>query len=114
MNVSAEFAEWWQLQDDELQVVVAAHVGLLKEYGPRLGRPYADHVKGSVVANLKELRIQHAGRPYRVLFAFDPRREAPLLIAGNKRDSKRWYVQNIRRAERIFARHIKSLEDTDG
>lgn len=111
VNVSAEFEAWWHIQHDDLKVAVAAHVRLLRSYGPGLGRPYADHIKGSKMPNLKELRIQHEGRPYRVLFAFDPVREALLLIAGDKGGNKRWYIENIPRAERIFAQYVAALED---
>lgn len=100
--------------DEALQDTVAAHVGLLEEVGPTLGRPYAATLRGSSLANLKELRVQHRGRPYRILYAFDPNREALLLLAGDKAGHKRWYRKAIPRAEAIFARHVKGLEDQDG
>jgi len=58
-----------------------------------LGRPHVDSVARSKHANMKELRVQHRGRPYRVLFAFDPRRTAILLIGGNKTGMGRWYKE---------------------
>jgi len=57
----------------------------------------------------KELRIQHAGRPYRVLYAFDPRRCAILLIGGDKTGNDRWYETFVPMAERLYAEHIASL-----
>ena len=114
VNTSDEFDAWWEQQENDLQDAIAAHVGLLKEYGPNLARPYADRLEHSTVANLKELRVQHRGEPYRVLFAFDPMRQALLLLAGNKGGDKRWYKKNIPRAEAIFARHLAELEDSNG
>jgi len=114
VNTSDEFDAWWEEQPDDLRDVVAGYVGLLKVYGPNLGRPYADRLEHSSLANLKELRVQYRGEPYRVLFAFDPRREALLLLAGNKAGDKRWYRKNIPRVEEIFARHLKELEADNG
>ena len=75
------------------QVDVRAEVNLLRRFGPTLGRPHVDSVARSKDANMKELRVQHRGRPYRVLFAFDPRRTANLLISGNKTGMGRWYKE---------------------
>jgi hypothetical protein len=68
-----------------------------------------DTLKGSSIANLKELRVQHAGHPYRILFAFDPRRNAYLILGGDKTGDANWYVDAIRRAEAIYARHLKEI-----
>lgn len=111
VNTSTVFEAWWAGCDDPLQDAVAAHVGLLASEGPQLGRPYADSLRGSSIPNLKELRVQHRGEPYRILFAFDPNREAILLLAGNKATSKRWYQTAIHRAEAIYEQHLKELEE---
>lgn len=84
---------------------------ILEEQGARLGRPYVDTIKGSSLPNMKELRVQHAGEPYRILFAFDPKRQAVLLLGGNKSRDKRWYEKNIPIAERRFREY---LEETQG
>ncbi len=76
-----------------------------------MGRPYVDTVKGSAFTNMKELRVQHDGNPYRILFAFDPQRQAVLLIGGNKRGDKRWYEKSISVADKRFAEY---LEETNG
>jgi hypothetical protein len=68
-----EFEAWWQSLTTEEQDSVAHGVILLSQVGVNLGRPYADTVYGSKFPNMKELRIQHQGHPYRVLYAFDPR-----------------------------------------
>src|SRR5437879_2033265 len=75
-----EFDGLAQAVQDEL----LAHARLLEEFGPTLGRPHADTLKGSRHANLKELRFRAEGGVWRVAFAFDPKRKAVLLVAGDK------------------------------
>lgn len=106
VEVSDEFAEWYGSLDGDESESVTTGVDMLVEYGPRLGRPYADTLKGSRYPNLKELRVQHQGRPYRILYAFDPRRSAYLILGGDKTGDPNWYVDALRRAEAIYARHL--------
>jgi hypothetical protein len=91
------------------QVVVAAEA--LATYGPNLGRPLVDTVKASRHKNMKELRPGSSGRSeLRILFAFDPERQAVFLVAGDKRgDWKKWYDRNIPVADRLFDEHLKGL-----
>src|SRR5580692_7353394 len=77
-----EFSNWWDGLSEAEQVDVNAKVILLQKIDPSLPRPHADLIHSSRHPNMKELRVQHSGRPYRVLFAFDPRRCAILLIVG--------------------------------
>ena len=93
LEYTDEFGEWWDGLAEAEQEDVRASVNLLRRFGPTLGRPHVDSVASSRHANIKELRIQHRGRPYRVLFAFDPRRAAILLIGGNKTGKGRWYKE---------------------
>ena len=75
------FADWWEGLSEEVQEDIAVKVKLLEKVGPALGRPQADSLaKQSKYPNMKELRIVHGGDAYRVLFAFDPRRVAVLLL----------------------------------
>jgi len=104
-----EFAAWLESLDDELEVEILAHVQLLRAFGPNLGRPRVDTIKGSKYPNMKELRIQYRGDPWRILFAFDPERAAILLVGGNKRGDKRWYQTHIRLADQRFKRHLEGL-----
>jgi hypothetical protein len=60
--------------------------------------------------NMKELRIQRAGRPYRVLYAFDPRRTAVLLIGGDKTGDNRWYEKFVPQADKFFDAHLAELQ----
>lgn len=104
------FYDWYdQLTRDE-QLSVLAMIKLLKEYGHQLGRPYADSIQGSKLSNLKELRIQHSGKPYREFFAFDPLRQAVILCAGDKTGDKRFYKRMIPLAESIYSEYLNNME----
>lgn len=105
-----EFGAWWDTLTDEEQDSIAVSVGLLERLGPNLPRPHSDTVKGSKHQNMKELRTQHGGQPYRTLYAFDPRRTAILLIGGNKTGVKNWYRTFIPIADRLFAEHLQELQ----
>lgn len=104
-----EFGTWWSGLTEGEQIDVRAGVNLLRRFGPALGRPPVDSVASSKHANMKELRIQHRGQPYRVLFAFDPRRAAILLIGGNKTGKGRWYKEFVPIADRLYDEHLEAL-----
>jgi hypothetical protein len=104
-----EFGSWWRDLSEAEQVDVRAEVNLLRRFGPTLGRPHVDSVASSKHANMKELRVQHRGRPYRVLFAFDPRRTSILLIGGNKTGKGRWYKESVPIADRLYNEHLEAL-----
>jgi hypothetical protein len=59
---------------------------------------------------MRELRIRHAGRPYRVLYAFDPRRAAILLFGGDKTGNDRWYDEHVPIADRLYDEYLRELE----
>lgn len=109
-----EFGEWWETLDVGEQEDVAFGVRLLEELGPRLGYPHSSKVVGSRFGHMRELRIQHQGRPYRVLYAFDPRRTALLLIGGDKTGNDRWYAEYVPFADRLYAEHLELFEREDG
>jgi hypothetical protein len=78
----------------------------LRERGPQLGRPFADSITGSRHHNMKELRVGNT----RALYAFDSRRTAVVLVAGDKtNDWKGWYQRNIPAADRLFEKHQRSI-----
>ena len=87
------------------QVSVAFTVRLLEEQGIHLKRPHADAIHGSKYFNLRELRCQHDGRPYRILYAFDPRRTAILRIGGDKTGNPSWDEEFVAKDERVYGRH---------
>jgi hypothetical protein len=105
-----ELEAWWisELNNAERESV-AAYIALLEERGPVLDYPYSSAIRGSRFPHLRELRIQHKGRPYRVLYAFDPRRTAILLLGGIKKAGDRWYEVNVPVAERLYATHLEQL-----
>lgn len=110
VEFTEEFADWWDDLSEDEQESINFGVSLLQAKGPYLPRPYADTVQGSTYPNMKELRCQHDGRPYRVLFAFDPRRVGILLIGGDKTGNDRWYQEYVPKADAIYESHLKEIE----
>jgi hypothetical protein len=104
----AEFLAFEQPVQDALLAVAK----LLADYGPQLGRPHADTLKGSKHANMKELRFEASDGEWRAAFAFDPERRAILLVAGDKSggSEKRFYKQLIVKADLRFYAHVESLK----
>jgi hypothetical protein len=105
----AEFDALPEEAQDELLAVTA----LLETFGPSLGRPHVDTLAGSKHANMKELRFNAADGVWRVAFAFDPDRQAILLVAGDKAgvSQQRFYKGLIRKADSRFADHLKQLKE---
>jgi len=99
----------------DVQDEILSLMGLLKEFGPRLGRPRVDTLKGSAHANMKELRFDATDGVWRVAFAFDPKRQAILLVAGDKSggSEKRFYQRLIAKAEIRFDEHLQSLIEAE-
>lgn len=104
-----EFGRWWDTLRELEQASVDAGVSLVENFGPYLRFPYSSGIKGSKHGNMRELRIQHEGRPLRILYAFDPRRCAILLLGGDKTGDDRWYETNVPIADRLYDEHIKAL-----
>lgn len=111
-----EVEAWMRALDEKTTACVFAAIDALAEHGPTLQRPLADTLTGSAVKNLKELRPGSSGRSeVRILFAFDPKRQAVLLVAGDKaREWTRWYQRAIPLAERRFADHVAALKAGTG
>jgi hypothetical protein len=109
VNFTDEFGLWWEELSIDQQVDIAARVELLERHGPTLGRPVVDRIKSSAFHNMKELRCSSDGA-LRVLFAFDPRREAILLIGGDKsNDWDNWYEWAIPKADELYTRYLRGL-----
>ena len=104
-----EFGDWWNGLTEAEQESVDASVHLLEERGPQLGHPHSSGIARSKHRHMRELRIQHRGRPYRVLYAFDPRRKAILLIGGDKTGDDRWYEEYVPLADRLYDEHLAAL-----
>jgi hypothetical protein len=113
LGVTVQFAEWYLSLDVREQGSVRYSLALLAEAGPSLGRPHVDTLRASRYPNMKELRTQHGGRPYRMLFAFDPARTAMILIGGDKTGDPHWYERMIPIADRLFEEHLARMKDTE-
>jgi hypothetical protein len=92
------------------QESIRSDVKFLEAFGPDLRFPKSGGVNGSRHNHMRELRIQHAGRPYRVLYAFDPLRVALLLIGGDKTGNDRWYEEYVPIADRLYDKHLETLK----
>ena len=91
-----ELGEWWADLTEAEQESIDSSVRLLEEKGPK-------H------SHMRELRVQHEGRQYRVLYAFDPRRCAILLLGGDKTGDYRWYVVHVPIADKLYDTHLETL-----
>ena len=111
ISFTNEFGEWWKKLSVREQVAIHIRVALLAERGPGLGRPTVDTIATSRHANMKELRVG-AGPAIRILFAFDPRQEAVLLLGGDKSGKwHEWYVKNVPKADDLFDMYLQELRD---
>ncbi len=107
-----EFEPEFDALPEEVQTEILALALVLEQFGPRLGRSRVDTLGGSRHANMKELRFSAADGEWRVAFAFDPRRRAILLVAGDKSggSQKRFYRDLIRKADQRFDGHLSRLK----
>ncbi|MDP2829739.1 MAG: type II toxin-antitoxin system RelE/ParE family toxin [Sulfuricellaceae bacterium] len=110
-----DFAAEFSAMAESLQDELLAHALLLRDFGPGLGRPTVDTLKGSKHANMKELRFGWEGEVWRVAFAFDPARQAILLVGGDKggADQRRFYKRLIAQADACFDGHLATLTATN-
>jgi hypothetical protein len=110
VEFTEEFGAWWDTLAEDQQDDIAHCVGLLAELGPALGFPYSSKVNSSRHGQMRELRTQSAGKPFRTLYAFDPLRTAILLLGGDKSGDGRWYEKFVRIADRLYDRHLDELK----
>jgi hypothetical protein len=112
INLTDQVSEWYLALGEGERKQITAAIDELEEHGPALGRPFVDRIKGSRHHNMKELRS--VGGSIRVLFAFDPRREAILLIGGDKTGQwQRWYKQNIPVADALYDEYLEQYDEDD-
>src|SRR5277367_887544 len=98
--VTADFERWWDGLGVEEQKSVAVAVAMLEERGATLPFPYSSGIAGST--KLRELRVQHRGKPYRQLYPSDPKRHPILLLGGNKTGRNRWNDTHVPKAEKLL------------
>ena len=104
-----EFGAWYETLSEAEQDAVDRVVGVLEEKGTTLSFPYSSAITTSRHGHMRELRIQHKGRPLRVLYAFDPRRAAILLFGGDKTGNDLWYEQFVPIADDLYDEHVATL-----
>ncbi|MGB7282930.1 MAG: type II toxin-antitoxin system RelE/ParE family toxin [Candidatus Acidiferrum sp.] len=111
VEIADEFNPEFSALDHDVRTEVLALARVLQEFGPQLGRPRVDTLKGSRHANMKELRFSAVDGEWRVAFAFDPTRKAILLVAGDKSggSEKRFYRELIRKADERFDAHLARI-----
>jgi hypothetical protein len=112
VEIGEEFEPEFQALHEDVREEILALARLLQQFGPQLGRPRVDTLSGSRHRNMKELRFAAADGEWRVAFAFDPKRSAILLVAGDKSGGgeKRFYRQLIRKADERFDAHLSRLK----
>ena len=112
VEIADEFEPEFMDPPEDVRTEILAHAKLLQQFGPQLGRPRVDTLNDSRHANMKELRFSAANGEWRVAFAFDTKRKAILLVAGNKSggSQKRFYKQLIARADDRFDAHLARVK----
>ena len=112
VEIGEEFEPEFDNLQEDVQIEILALSRLLQQFGPQLGRPRVDTLNDSGHANMKELRFSAAGGEWRVAFAFDKKRKAILLVAGDKSggSEKRFYRELIRKADDRFDAHLARLQ----
>jgi hypothetical protein len=118
VDFDEEFEPEFESLSETVQDELYAHARLLERLGPGLGRPGVDTLRDSKFPNMKELRFNAEGGVWRVAFAFDPKRKAILLVAGNKadlwdREEEKFYKQLIKVADERFEAHLERLKKKD-
>lgn len=106
-----EFGAWWIDLNESAQDAIDRSVHLLEAHGPSLPFPHSSDIRGSKHGNMRELRVQVGGQPYRIFYAFDPRRAALLLVGGNKIGDDQFYERMVPLADRIYEQHLREIKD---
>ena len=116
VKIADEFQPEFDRLQEDVQDAILTMSRLLGQFGPQLGRPRVDTLRGSRHANMKEMRFSAADGEWRLAFAFDPERRAILLVAGDKSggSARRFYRALIRKADGRFDRHLARLAQEGG
>jgi hypothetical protein len=111
VEIGDEFGPEFDALHEDVRIEILSLARLLQQFGPSLGRPRVDTLNGSRHANMKGLRFSAAAGEWRVAFAFDTRRKAILLVAGDKSGGgeKRFYRELVRKADDRFDAHLARL-----
>ena len=114
VDLHPDFAKEFLELSEDVQDALLVDIEVLEEFGPSLGRPHVDTLKGSVHSNMKELRFDASDGVWRALFAFDPERKAIIFVAGDKSGTsqKRFYKTMIKTADKRFSDHLNTLKQS--
>ena len=104
-----EFEIWWEALTEAQHEDITAIVDLLEEQGHRLPFPHSSGIRMSRHSHMRELRVQSGGRPIRIFYAFDPRRQAILLIGGDKTGWDRFYEEMVPVADKLYDVYLAEL-----
>ena len=113
VEVTDEFKTWFGGLTEDEQDAVGVAIGRLEALGLTLGYPHSSQINGSKHGHMRELRIQIGGRPFRVFYAFNPKRNAILLIGGDKTGDDRFYELFVPLADAIYDQHLAELAAED-
>jgi hypothetical protein len=109
VEVTDEFLAWYDALPLPAAEAVSRDVDLLETYGTALTFPHSSAIFGSRHSHMRELRVDHARSHFRILYAFDPRRMAIVLLGGDKTGDDRWYEKNVNRADRLYDDYLDEL-----
>ena len=115
VEIGDEFEPEFDDLHEDVRNEILALSKVLQQYGPQLGRPRVDTLNGSKHANMKELRFKAAGGVWRVTYAFDPKRTAILLVAGDNSgvSEKKFYKALIVKADDRFDAHLARVKEKE-
>lgn len=108
--LSDEIINWFKTLENHSQDAILVKINLLRNIGPALSRPHSDTLKQSRFKNLKELRVQNKKHIFRIFYAFDTKRQAIILLGGDKRGDKKFYERMIPQAEIILDRYLGEIK----
>lgn len=109
VEYTQEFERWWNDLSEAEQEDITAGVALLERLGPQLPFSHSSGLAGSRHPRMRELRVQSGGKPLRIIYAFDPRRVAVLLVGGDKTGDDRFYDIYIPQADRLYDEQLTEL-----
>jgi hypothetical protein len=109
VEFTSEFGSWYGSLREVVQDDIVRSVGLLEAQGPQLPFPHSSGISASRHAHMRELRVQSSGEPYRIFYAFDPRRTAILLIGGNKAGNNRFYELMVPVADNLYDEYLREI-----
>jgi hypothetical protein len=109
-----DFKMWYDRLDESDLKAVTRSMEMLSMWGVVLPFPHSSALRSSR-HGLRELRIQSGGRPLRVMYGFDPKRQAVLLLGGNKSGNNRFYEEMVPKADRLYEDylHTQARDDAD-